>query len=101
MKIDLNNFDRFEKRHNSPSSIEIEEMLKSIGVSSVDELINKTIPENIRLKQPLNLPKAQGEHDFLKSFKELASKNKIFKSYIGMGYHDCYVPNVILRNILE
>ncbi|UZR92689.1 aminomethyl-transferring glycine dehydrogenase [Chondrinema litorale] len=101
MKINLNNFDRFEKRHNSPSSIEIEEMLKSIGVSSVDELINKTIPENIRLKQPLNLPKAQTEHDFLKSFKELASKNKIFKSYIGMGYHDCYVPNVILRNILE
>ncbi|MEM1135563.1 MAG: aminomethyl-transferring glycine dehydrogenase [Bacteroidota bacterium] len=101
MKINLHNSDRFEKRHNSPSTEQIDAMLKSIGVTSLEELINQTIPENIRLKRPLNLPKAQSEHEFLKNFKTLANQNQLYKSYIGMGYHDCLVPHVILRNILE
>ncbi len=101
MKINLHNFDRFEKRHNSPTTQEINEMLEKVGVSSIDALIDLTIPSDIRLSKPLNLPKAQGEHEFLANFKKLAQKNKIFKNYIGMGYHNCLVPNVILRNILE
>ena len=101
MKINLHNFDRFEARHNSPSNSEVEAMLDKIGVDNVDTLIDLTIPKDIRLSSPLNLPKAQGEHEFLANFKKLAQKNKIFKNYIGMGYHNCLVPNVILRNILE
>ncbi|MEH0157980.1 aminomethyl-transferring glycine dehydrogenase [Limibacter armeniacum] len=101
MKIDLNNFEKFEERHNSPNHTQIEEMLKVIGVASVDELINETVPAQIRLNKALNLPAPQTEYQFLKSFKKLAQKNRIFKSYIGMGYYNTIVPGVILRNIME
>ncbi|PWJ39241.1 aminomethyl-transferring glycine dehydrogenase [Sediminitomix flava] len=101
MKINLNNIERFEERHNSPNYTQIQDMLKVIGVSSVDELVNQTVPEQIRLKKPLDLPTAQGEHEFLSSFAELAKKNKVFRSHIGMGYYNTFTPNVILRNILE
>ena len=76
-------------------------MLKVVGSDSVESLINETIPENIRMSGQLNLPKAKSEHQFLKDLKNLASGNKIFKSYIGMGYYDTIVPGVIQRNILE
>ncbi|MCS6832919.1 MAG: glycine dehydrogenase (aminomethyl-transferring), partial [Flammeovirgaceae bacterium] len=101
MKIPLNNFETFEARHNSSSPEEIREMLKLVKAASLDELIGQTIPEKIRLKKELQLPKPQTEHQFLRNFKKIAAKNKIFKSYIGQGYYDCITPTVILRNILE
>ncbi len=100
-KIDLTKAPKFEDRHNGPNPGEIEEMLKVIGVSSVDELIDQTVPAGIRMEKPLNLPAARSEFQFLNDLKKTASQNKIFKSYIGMGYYGTIVPGVIQRNILE
>lgn len=101
MKINLNTQESFESRHQGKSENDLQVMLKTIGADSLDTLINQTVPEQIRLQAPLNLPKAKSEVEFLADFKALAQKNKIFKSYIGTGYYDTTVPNVILRNILE
>lgn len=101
IKIDLKKKERFERRHNGPDSLQIKEMLETIGVNSIDQLIDETIPANIRLKTDPNLPEAKSEHEFLKEFKQLASKNKISSSYIGMGYYNTITPTVIQRNILE
>ena len=101
MKINLTNAVKFESRHNGPTEAEIAEMLEKIGASSLEELINQTVPESIQLERPLDLPKAKLESDFLRDFKKLASKNKVFKSFIGLGYYDTFVPGVILRNVLE
>jgi glycine dehydrogenase len=101
MKINLHPSTKFENRHNGPSQEEISAMLNAIGAASMDELIDQTIPKSIQLDRPLDLPRAQSEASFLKDFKALASKNKIFKSFIGLGYYDTLVPGVILRNILE
>jgi glycine dehydrogenase len=101
MTLDPQYQEKFEARHNAPDAHQIHEMLAVVKASSVDELIDQTVPANIRLKKPLNLPAPQTEFEFLKSFKTLASKNKINKSYIGMGYYPNYTPGVILRNILE
>jgi glycine dehydrogenase len=91
----------FSKRHIGPSSSEKKEMLQAIGVDSVDQLINKTIPEGIRLKAPLNISAALTEKQYLDHIAEVASKNKVFKSYIGLGYSETNVPPVIQRNVLE
>jgi glycine dehydrogenase len=101
MTIDSQYKEKFESRHNAPNASQIAEMLKTVKAGSVDELIGQTVPANIRLKKPLNLPAARTEFEFLKEFKTLASKNKINKSYIGMGYYPNFTPGVILRNILE
>lgn len=101
MKINLNTQESFESRHHGKSETDLQAMLKTIGVDSLDTLINQTVPQQIRLQTPLNLPKAKSEAEFLADFKAMAQKNKIFKSYIGTGYYDTVVPNVILRNILE
>lgn len=101
IKIDLKKKERFERRHNGPDSLQIRDMLETIGVNSIDQLIDETIPANIRLKTDPNLPEAKSEHEFLKEFKQLASKNKISSSYIGMGYYNTITPTVIQRNILE
>lgn len=101
MSINIHFQEKFQNRHNNSDSNDRLAMLQSIGVQSVDELISQTIPDKIRLEKALNLPKAKSEAEFLKKFKALASKNKVFKSYIGMGYHDTIVPAVILRNIME
>lgn len=101
MQIKFSETRRFADRHIAPSETQIKEMLETIGVASLEELINQTVPANIRLKEPLNLPDAQGEHDFLRDFKKIAQKNKVHKSYLGLGYYPCHVPTVILRNILE
>lgn len=93
--------ERFEHRHNSPSPKEIEAMLEVIGVSSLDELIDNTIPENIRIRENLDITVALGEHEFLANLREIGAKNKIFKTYIGTGYYGTHTPTVILRNILE
>jgi glycine dehydrogenase len=91
----------FINRHNGPRKSEHDGMLKKIGVTSIDELIEQTIPESIRLDKPLNLPDGINEYEYLNHLKELASKNKIFKSYIGLGYYNTITPGVIQRNVLE
>ena len=101
MKIDIDNFEKFVDRHNGPDDSQIAEMLKEIGLKSVEELIAQTIPANIRLKNELNLPVAKTEFEFLQHLREIADKNQIFKSYIGLGYYNTITPPVILRNILE
>jgi glycine dehydrogenase len=101
MKVNLTNQESFENRHQGKSSTDNEKIYKALHVSTLDQLILETVPEKIRLENPLDLPKALSENEFLKSFKELASKNIIAKSFIGTGYYDTIVPNVILRNILE
>lgn len=101
MQIDPHYSEKFESRHNAPDAHQIEEMLRVVNAASIDELIDQTIPANIRLKKSLNLPKAQSEFEFLNGFKKLISKNKIYKSYIGTGYYNCITPGVILRNVLE
>jgi glycine dehydrogenase len=101
MKINLHPSTKFENRHNGPSAEDISLMLKAIEANSIEELIDQTIPKSIQLEKPLQLPIAVSEAAFLKEFKALANKNKIFKSFIGLGYYDTLVPGVILRNILE
>ncbi|MGB4775643.1 MAG: aminomethyl-transferring glycine dehydrogenase [Daejeonella sp.] len=101
MKLNINYQEKFEHRHTAPNEHDIAEMLKIVGVNSIDELIEQTVPANIRLKSALNLPSAKSEFEYLNDIKQVASKNKIFKSYIGQGYYDVIVPGVIQRNILE
>ena len=101
MKVNLITQESFESRHHGKSEIELQSMLQKIGADSLETLINETVPAGIRLNNPLNLPVAKSEVDFLTDFKALAQKNKIYKSFIGTGYYDTVVPNVILRNILE
>jgi len=91
----------FINRHNGPTQGEAEQMLKAIGVDTLDQLIDETIPASIRLPKPLNLPAGLNEFEYLNHIKTLASKNKVFKSYIGMGYYNTITPGVILRNIFE
>jgi len=91
----------FVYRHNGPRGKEIEQMLQKIGVATIDELIDQTIPQTIRLNQPLNLPEGMNEFEFLNHIREIASKNKIYKTFIGLGYYGAITPGVITRNILE
>jgi glycine dehydrogenase len=93
--------DSFVLRHLGPQENEVKEMVKTIGVNSLDELIDKTIPTDIRLKNELNLPKAISEFEYLRKIQLLSNKNKLFKNYIGLGYHPTVLPSVIQRNILE
>jgi len=101
MKVTLQQTDRFEDRHNGQFDQDFNQMLEAVGVDTIDELIEQTVPANIRLPRPLDLPAPRGEHEFLSDFRKLAQQNKIFTSYIGQGYYDTLTPNVILRNILE
>jgi len=93
--------DKFVSRHNGPREQEVKSMLKKVGVSSIDELINQTVPSNIRLKKPLGIAPAMSEYQYLKHLKALGKKNKNFRSYIGLGYYNNILPSVIQRNILE
>jgi glycine dehydrogenase len=93
--------DIFKERHNGPVKDQVQEMLQTIGASSLDQLIDETVPPAIRLKKPLNLPAPLTERDFLRKFGQIAKQNKLYKSYIGLGYHDTILPPVIQRNILE
>ncbi|MBV8391024.1 MAG: aminomethyl-transferring glycine dehydrogenase [Mucilaginibacter sp.] len=101
MKLNTNYQEKFQYRHIAPNAADTAQMLKTIGAGSLDELIAQTIPSNIRLKKPLNLPPAKSEFDYLNTLRQAASKNKVFKSFIGRGYYDVIVPGVIQRNILE
>jgi glycine dehydrogenase len=91
----------FAGRHIGPNEHESTQMLKTIGVRSLAELIERTIPSAIRSKDPLNIPGPVSEHQYLTELKEIASQNKVFRSYIGQGYYDTIVPSVILRNVFE
>ena len=92
---------KFVNRHVGISAEDIPSMLAAIGVQSVDELIDQTIPANIRLKTPLNLPEPMTEREFAEHIAELASKNEVFTSYIGMGWYDTICPAPIQRNVFE
>ena len=91
----------FANRHLGPNEEEITQMVKTIGVNDVAQLIDETIPSDIRLKEALALPEGISEYAFQKKIEQLAQKNKLFANYIGMGYHPAIVPAVIQRNILE
>lgn len=93
--------DTFVRRHNGPSQGEIKEMLSAIGLKDMDGLTGKTIPDRIRSTRALALDHGFTEKEVLERLKHIASKNKVFKNYIGMGYTDVVVPNVILRNVME
>jgi glycine dehydrogenase len=95
------NTNSFQNRHIGPNKKEQEKMLATIKADTLEQLINETVPDNIRLKNPLDLDPAMSEYEYLSHIKELSEKNKVFKSYIGLGYHEAIVPSVIQRNILE
>ena len=91
----------FISRHIGPNEEEAAQMLRTIGVGSLDELIGKTIPASIRDKEGLSLPGPISEYQYLTELKQVAARNKVFKSYIGQGYYDTIVPSVILRCLFE
>jgi glycine dehydrogenase len=93
--------DNFIRRHNGPGNDDMDTMLQTIGVASLNELIDQTIPASIRLSKELSLPNGLNEYEYLKKLKGIAQKNKIFKSYLGLGYYNTITPGVILRNVLE
>lgn len=95
------NTNSFQLRHIGPNQKEQETMLTAIKADSLEQLISETVPDNIRLKEDLDLAPAMSEYEYLAHIKELSEKNKVFKSYIGLGYHEAIVPSVIQRNILE
>jgi glycine dehydrogenase len=91
----------FIRRHIGPNEDETAQMLKTIGIGSLEELIDKTIPASIRSKEGLSLPGPISEYQYLTELRQLAGRNKVYKSYIGQGYYDTIVPSVILRNLFE
>jgi glycine cleavage system P protein (glycine dehydrogenase) len=93
--------DHFPPRHIGPSDAEIAEMLATLGLDSLDALVAQTLPDAIRLEAPLALPEARGEREVLQALRARASRNQVFRSFIGMGYYGCLVPGVIQRNVLE
>ena len=97
----LMNTNSFALRHIGPDKKQQQEMLDIIGVESLDQLIYETVPDDIRLEKPLNLDAPMSEEEYLIHINDLSKKNKVFKTYIGLGYHPCTLPPVIQRNILE
>ncbi|MCK5066292.1 MAG: hypothetical protein KAR16_02580, partial [Bacteroidales bacterium] len=87
MKSDL-----FSQRHLGPRQSEIEEMLKTIGVGTMDELISRTIPKAILRNQFMNLPEAMDEHSYLESIKDIAGRNLMFRTYMGLGFYNTILP---------
>ena len=90
----------FIGRHIGPNDQECLEMVDFLGFSSLDELIDKAVPQSIRLSSPLRIGASRGEPDVLSDLRRIAALNQIFRSFIGMGYHACFTPTVIQRNIL-
>ena len=93
--------EQFVDRHNGVSKEDFPQMLSTIGVESLDELIAQTIPSDIRLPHPLQLPEAMTEYEYAAHIRSLASKNQLFTNYIGMGYYNTATPAVIWRNVFE
>jgi len=93
--------DQFVHRHIGPTDADIQEMLATLGLQSLDALVDATVPADIRMRKPLALDRHIGEFDALAKLRVLHDRNQVFRSFIGMGYHDCVTPAVIQRNILE
>src|SRR5580765_1705471 len=93
--------DRFVQRHIGPGEEETRQMLQACGFKTLDSLIDAAVPAQIRLRKSLNLPPSRSEHGLLGELKSIASQNQVFRSFLGLGYHDCITPPVIQRNILE
>ena len=91
----------FVERHIGPNAAEVSEMLGAVGYDSLDSFIDAVVPAGIRLQRPLALPAGMGETEILSEMREVAARNRVMRSYIGMGYHGCVVPPVIQRNVLE
>jgi glycine dehydrogenase len=91
----------FQRRHNGPNAADTKTMLQGIGVNSLDDLVDKTVPSGIRLAEELTTPAAISEFEYLNELKAVAAKNKVFKTYIGQGYYNTITPSVILRNVFE
>ena len=93
--------DAFALRHIGPRETDLQHMFKTIGVSNMEQLIYETLPDDIRLKYDLNLEPAMTEYEFAKHIFTLGNKNKVFQSYIGLGYNQAIIPAVIQRNVFE
>ncbi|MCB0323562.1 MAG: aminomethyl-transferring glycine dehydrogenase [Bdellovibrionales bacterium] len=91
----------FARRHIGPSDADIDAMLAVVGVGSLEELVSRTVPAQIRLQRPLELPEPVSEHAVLQELKRTISKNRRYRSYLGLGFHDTVTPPVVLRNIME
>jgi glycine dehydrogenase len=97
----LSHTDSFVHRHIGPNAEDIQQMLDFWGISTLDDLIDKTVPSQIRTQKPLQLGESRSEYELLTELRAIASKNQVFRSFMGMGYHGCITPPVIQRNILE
>ncbi|MBS0543234.1 MAG: glycine dehydrogenase (aminomethyl-transferring), partial [Proteobacteria bacterium] len=93
--------DDFVGRHIGPDESETRAMLHALGLDSLDQLVDRVIPSSIRSASPLSLPESRSEADALAMLREIAGKNRVFRSFIGAGYYDCHTPPVVLRNVLE
>jgi glycine dehydrogenase len=91
----------FARRHIGPNADEIQAMLAALGFETLEHLVSQTVPESIRLRRPSSLPAGRSETELLQTLRAIASKNRVFRSYIGMGYYNCITPPVIQRNVLE
>ena len=92
---------KFSDRHIGPRSNDVKEMLSQVNASSIEQLINETVPAQIHLDREMSLPEALSESRFIEHMKGIAQKNKNYRSYIGMGYFNTILPGVIQRNVLE
>ncbi len=101
MPVDISASDSFARRHNGPSDEEVAQMLRLLRLASLDELVEQTVPASIRLQGRLDVGPGRSESELLAEARALAARNRITRSFIGMGYHDCFTPPVILRNVLE
>src|SRR5467141_509476 len=93
--------DLFQERHIGPSAEDQAAMLATLGYDSLDKFLDAVVPADIRLRAPLRIPEARSEQEALETLRQLAAQNQVFRSYLGMGYHDCFTPTVIQRNVLE
>src|SRR5436190_11491288 len=93
--------DLFQDRHIGPSPEDQGAMLQALGYDSLDAFIDAVVPADIRLRQPLRTPEARTEQEALEALRLIAAQNQVFRSYLGMGYHDCFTPTVVQRNVLE
>src|SRR5580704_16747747 len=101
IEIFLPHPDEFVRRHIGTNANDAKEMLAQLGFKNLDELIDAAVPEQIRLAKKLNLPPARSEFEAIAELKKIAGENKVFRSFIGMGYYDCITPPVIQRSVLE
>jgi glycine dehydrogenase len=99
--LNLQSYDKFVNRHIGPRASDVPSMLEAIGVNSLDQLIDETVPDGIRSQNAMDIPDAQSEYEYLRELKKLAAKNKVFKTYIGMGYNGTITPSVVLRNVFH